>query len=90
MTPFAKFLTTIEPLLCQRGAAWRRKTLELVEWLDSTRGQGSGPMGSGGDGPKFPACPVCGGIHESGSIEFIASAIGHKPTCVLKKLIERE
>lgn len=53
-----------------------------VEWSGYARGQGSGPMGSGGDGARYPACPVCGGL-KRGNNEFINSAVGHKPGCRL-------
>lgn len=90
MTPFAKFLKEIEPLLAQWGSERRRRVLGMVEWLGMVQGQGTGPHGSGDDGQVFPGCLACGGIHESGSREFIVEAIGHKPTCLLRKMMERE
>lgn len=61
------------------------KALEAVEWSASRRGQGSGTMGSGGDGRSATACPSCGGIDPSceASRGFIKSAHGHRKNCKL-------
>lgn len=58
-----------------------------VEWSGEVRGQGSGPHSSGGDGPLFAACPVCGGLKEPNG-HFIAEAVGHRPDCELEKLLK--
>lgn len=64
--------------------------LHRLEWAGYAQGQGSGFMGSGGDGPHFPACYICGGIKPGTGAEreFMKSAIGHKKFCQLKKRIE--
>lgn len=66
------------------------KVLESVEWSASTRGQGSGMMGSGGDGPLVRACPVCGGIDTSDprKREFNNSTHGHRDDCSLKTALD--
>lgn len=56
--------------------------LDNVEWSGYVRGQGSGPMGSGGDGYKYAACPVCRGLQKPNG-EFVAEAVGHQPGCKL-------
>ncbi len=62
------------------------EALSRVEWAGRAQGMGFGPHGSGGDGPRFPACPVCRGVKpgSGGEREFSASAIGHKPDCTLR------
>ena len=54
-----------------------------MEWSAVTRGPGSGPMFSGGDGDIFPACPKCRGIKPSVEARgtFVEDALGHKPDC---------
>lgn len=59
------------------------------EWSGYTRGQGSGPMGSGGDGHKYPACPECGGLEKPNG-EFIASAVGHRSGCTIATALGRK
>lgn len=56
-----------------------------VEWSGSAYGPGTGPHGSGGDGPRLPACPLCRGIKPGGGAEtaFRREAIGHRPGCRL-------
>jgi hypothetical protein len=63
--------------------------LKVLEWVGSQRGQGTGPMGSGGDGRLVSACPLCRGINpkDPGRIEFIASAHGHQPSCKLHAVL---
>jgi hypothetical protein len=62
--------------------------LERLEWSGYTRGQGSGPMGSGGDGQKYPACPECGGLQRPNG-EFIRSAVGHRSGCTIAHALGR-
>lgn len=64
-------------------AEYLRNLLAKFEWSGHARGQGSGPMGSGGDGYSYPACPLCRGIHPSGKSEFVESALGHRKDCEL-------
>lgn len=63
--------------------------LKKLEWSGYQQGQGSGYMSSGGDGRHYPACPVCDqikpGVGAHG--DFMKSAIGHRKSCKLKKLI---
>jgi hypothetical protein len=59
--------------------------LEL-EWSGVSHGEGSGFMGSGGDGYPCRCCPMCQGIDpsdEQGRMEFVPSAIGHRDDCRL-------
>ena len=64
--------------------------LKAMEWAASHQGAGSGPYGSGGDGPMIPACPCCGGIHpEKGKLEFISSVLGHTKACLLDNAIRK-
>ena len=54
-----------------------------VEWSDVRVGPGSGTMGSGGDGTRVPACPLCRGVKPGdGDGVFIDEAIGHKEGCL--------
>ena len=39
-----------------------KKLLRKLEWSGMAKGMGFGYMGSGNDGPEFPACPICDGI----------------------------
>jgi hypothetical protein len=59
--------------------------IKRLQWSGTRRGQGSGYMGSGGDGTPYPACPVCSRINpKSGArSEFMDEAIGHKKNCKL-------
>lgn len=57
-----------------------RATMEEIEWSGYVRGPGSGPMFSGDDGTKYPACPECGGLKEPNG-SFVASAVGHRSGC---------
>ena len=71
------------------------KLLKELEWTGYQQGQGYGYMGSGNDGPVFPACPICNGIKPKSGAEreFDSSAIGHQPRCRMKsvlKSIEKE
>jgi hypothetical protein len=59
-----------------------REMLTALEWSGTQRGQGSGYMSSGGDGPLFAACPVCRGLKEPNS-HFIQEAVGHRIDCAL-------
>lgn len=63
-------------------------TIDDLEWSSVRRGQGSGPMGSGGDGYAYPACPACRGLKEPNG-EFVGSAVGHQPGCKLAALLGR-
>jgi hypothetical protein len=60
--------------------------VEDLEWSGSRQGQGYGPHGSGNDGPVYKACPVCRGLEKPNG-DFIASAVGHQPGCVLAALL---
>ena len=57
--------------------------LRKIEWSGTRQGQGSGPMGSGGDGPHVEACPRCGGIKPTSRwrFEFGEEAWGHQSGC---------
>lgn len=59
---------------------------DRVEWSGVVRGPGWGPHGSGNDGDKFPACPVCRGLEKPNG-QFIGSAVGHRPGCRLAKFL---
>ena len=64
--------------------------LHELEWSGSERGQGSGYMSSGGDGPLIRACPICRGIDPSDRLahsHFMGSAHGHRPDCKLSKAL---
>ncbi len=70
---------------------WTKDILiKNLEWSSSRQGQGTGPMGSGGDGMHVRCCPVCDGIDplDSGRTEFIKSAWGHREDCELAKHIK--
>jgi hypothetical protein len=60
-----------------------RAAIDQIEWSGHQRGQGSGPMSSGGDGPMVRSCPYCEGIDPSdrSSGDFIKSVHGHRPDC---------
>lgn len=60
--------------------------LRELEWSGCRQGPGYGPMGSGGDGDLYPACPRCGGLQRS-STAFVPEAVGHRPDCSLAALI---
>ena len=55
----------------------------IGEWSGIMQGAGFGPMGSGGDGNPYPACPLCKGVMpgSGAEIDFIPSAIGHTDDC---------
>ena len=59
--------------------------LQAVEWNGAKMGQGNGPMSSG-PGPLFAACPYCGGLKEPNG-HFLASAVGHRPTCIIAQAV---
>lgn len=63
--------------------------LRIFEWGDYRQGMGSGPHGSGNDGPRIPCCPVCRGIHpDEGRREFCKDALGHREHCYLDLLLK--
>ncbi len=64
--------------------------LKRIEWCSVEQGPGSGPMFSGNDGTRYPACPVCDGIKPGcgARVDFSPEAIGHKPRCSLNKLLK--
>jgi len=66
------------------------KVLARIEWGSYRRGQGSGYMSSGGDGPLIPACPDCGQCMDTPEAHghFNKSAIGHAKDCRLAKAIK--
>jgi hypothetical protein len=67
-----------------------QKLLKRLEWSDRKQGQGYGYMGSGNDGPIFPACPICNGAKPgTGAEKEFSSGIGHTVRCVLKKELEK-
>jgi hypothetical protein len=61
-------------------------SLEELEWSGEAVGPGSGPMFSGNDGARYPACPLCGGLKEPNN-SFIESAVGHQPGCRLAAVL---
>lgn len=67
--------------------------LRELEWCGTSRGQGTGFMGSGGDGYPARSCPICGGIDpsdERGTWEFVKGAIGHRDDCRLAATLKQE
>ena len=63
------------------------KTLiRKLEWSATREGPGLGPHDSG-KGTPYRACPICGQLEKSNG-EFIASAVGHKRECLMKKVIK--
>lgn len=60
--------------------------LDYIEWSGVKVGPGSGPHSSGGDGDRFPACPVCRGLKEK-SPGFTDEAVGHRKDCELDRLL---
>ena len=54
-----------------------------LEWSGRSRGPGSGPMCSGGDGALSRSCGVCHGIDPSDPYvgSWIDEAVGHKREC---------
>lgn len=59
-----------------------RRALHMLEWSGYRLGQGSGYMGSGSDGNRYPACPMCGQLAAK-NVEFKQEAVGHNPDCLL-------
>lgn len=66
-----------------------REMLQKLEWSGHRRGQGSGFMGSGGDGLLYRACPVCRGL-EKPNAEFAPGAVGHRADCDLHKVLSSD
>ena len=67
-----------------------QKILKRLEWSGMRQGQGYGYMGSGNDGPQFPACPICDGAKPgTGSEREFSDRAGHTNRCVLKKELEK-
>jgi hypothetical protein len=60
--------------------------MDQLEWSGYQRGPGSGPMFSGNDGEKYPACPICNGLQKPNG-SFIPEAVGHRPGCKLALLL---
>lgn len=56
--------------------------LRRLEWSGIRRGQGTGFMGSGGNGEVYSSCPICHGLKKPNG-EFSHLAVGHKPDCEL-------
>ena len=67
-----------------------KKLLKKLEWSGQQQGQGYGYMGSGNDGPIFPACSICQGVKPNcgGEREFGEEYIGHRPRCQMKILLK--
>lgn len=63
-----------------------------IEWSSYQQGQGSGFMGSGGDGWLVSCCPVCHGINpdDPGKIEFVEESHGHRKNCIIKKALNKK
>jgi hypothetical protein len=59
--------------------------VDKLEWSGVMRGQGSGFMSSGGDGPLVSACPMCGGINPQDQYknDFNEESWGHRKRCAL-------
>jgi hypothetical protein len=70
-------------------ASYLQRSAEILrelEWSGTRWGQGS-HMGAG-DGRRFRACPICGGIDpsEPWQREFIRGTEGHRKDCRLQNL----
>lgn len=67
------------------------EALSAAEWSAKKQGQGSGFMGSGGNGPLVAACPSCVGIcpEDQRKNEFMARVHGHGDNCALDKALAK-
>jgi hypothetical protein len=64
-----------------------KAVVKALEWSGSVQGPGSGPMFSGGDGTYYAACPACGWLMRPNG-DFDTKAVGHKPNCPVKAILE--
>lgn len=62
--------------------------LHSLEWSGVRYGPGNGPMGSGGDGTRYDACPLCYGLSEPNG-NFNLLAVGHRYDCPMLLVLER-
>lgn len=60
--------------------------LRRLEWFGVSRGAGSGPMGSGGDGRAYASCPICRNVRDR-NYDFIPEAVGHAPDCQMDRVL---